>query len=189
MWAVFFYVSNEKQIFRRCVFIKELQINEKIRGREVRAISSEGEQLGVLPIKEAMRLAEEENLDLVCISPNAKPAVCKIMDYSKFRYETTKRAKEAKKRQKVVVVKEIRMTPKTEQHDLEVKVNNAIKFLKAGNRVKVSVKFRGREIGYSDLGRKILVKFTEMCEEYATVDKRPRIEGRNMIMFLSPKKD
>lgn len=184
-----FLCFNQETIIRRCVFIKELQINENIRGREVRAISSEGEQLGVLSIQEAMRLADEEKLDLVCISPNAKPPVCKIMDYSKFRYETTKKAKEAKKRQKVVIVKEIRMTPKTEQHDLEVKVNNAIKFLKAGNRVKVSVKFRGREIGYSDLGRKVLKKFMEMCEEYAIIDRRPRIEGRNMIMFLSPKKD
>jgi len=152
-------------------------------------ISSEGEQLGVMLTSDAMRLADEDKLDLVCISPNAKPAVCKIMSYSKYKYETAKKLKESKKKQKVICVKEIRMTPKTEQHDLEVKVTNALKFLKAGNRVKVSVKFRGREIGYSDLGRKVLDKFAKMTAEYSVIDKRPRLEGRNMIMFLSPKKE
>lgn len=182
-------INKETIYFRRCVFIKELQINEKIRDKEVRVISSEGEQLGVMPTRDALRLAEEDKLDLVCISPNAKPAVCKIMSYSKFKYETEKKAKESKKKQKVVNLKEIRMTPKTEQHDLEVKVNNAIKFLKAGNKVKVSVRFRGREIGYSDLGRKVLDKFAEMSADYSVIEKKPKLEGRNMTMFLGPKKE
>ncbi|MCT4661689.1 MAG: translation initiation factor IF-3 [Tissierellales bacterium] len=169
-------------------FIKELQINEQIRDREVRLIDDEGNQLGVVPGKEAQRLANEKKLDLVKVSPNAKPPVCKILDYGKYKYDLAKKEKEAKKKQKTVNVKEIRMTPRTDNHDIEVKANNASKFLSKGDKVKVTVRFRGREMGHTDIGFDVLNKFAERVSEISDVEKKAKLEGRNMTMVLTPKK-
>ena len=164
------------------------QTNEDIRDKEVRLISESGEQLGIMSSQEALRLAEERSLDLVKISPNAVPPVCKLMDYGKYRFEQTKREKEARKNQRVVEIKEIRMSPGIDIGDFNVKLKNALKFLADGNRVKVSVRFRGREMAHTDIGKKLLDKFAEQCAEIANVDKGAKLEGRNMSMFLSPKK-
>nr|WP_320075252.1 translation initiation factor IF-3 [Eubacterium callanderi] len=152
-------------------------------------MDANGEMLGVMPTKEAQKLADEKSLDLVKVSPNAKPPVCKILDYGKFRYEEMRRVKEAKKNQKAVVIKEIRMSVRVEEHDIMVKIKNCIKFLEQGNRVKVSIRFRGREMAYTDQGRGVLLDFAERVTDYGTVDKPPKMEGRSMVMFLSPKKD
>lgn len=167
--------------------IKELQINEEIRDREVRLIAADGEQIGVVSIRDAQQRAEDSNLDLVKISPNAKPPVCKIMDYGKYKYEQAKKEKEARKKQKVINLKEIRLTPVIEENDLKVKANRAIDFLKDEDKVKVSVRFRGREMGHTEAGRVVLERFAELTSEYGVIEKKPRLEGRNMIMFLNPK--
>ena len=159
------------------------QLNEDIRDKEVRLIGSGGEQLGIMSSEDALRIADEKGMDLVKISPQAKPPVCKLMDYGKFRFEQGKREKEARKNQHVVEIKEIRMSP-----GIDVKLKNAQKFLSEGNRVKVSVRFRGREMAHTDIGRKLLDKFAEQCAGIANVDKGAKLEGRNMSMFLSPKK-
>jgi len=163
------------------------QINDEIRDREVRLISDEGEQLGIMSAAEALDRAEEAGLDLVKISPNAVPPVCKLMDYGKFRFEQQKREKEARKNQKVVEIKEVRMSPGIDVGDFNVKLRNAQKFLGEGNRVKVTVRFRGREMAHTDIGRDLLLKFAESCGEIASMDKEPKLEGRHMNMFLSPK--
>ena len=163
------------------------QINEEIRDKEVRLISDEGEQLGIMSAKAALELAMEKDLDLVKISPTADPPVCKLMDYGKFKFEQTKREREAKKNQHVVEIKEIRMSPGIDVGDFNTKLRNAQKFLTEGNRVKVTVRFRGREMAHTDIGRNLLTKFAEDCAEIATMDKSPKLEGRNMSMFLSPK--
>ena len=150
-------------------------------------IGAEGDQLGIMTSAAALALAEEKNLDLVKIAPNAVPPVCKIMDYGKFRFEQMKKEKEAKKNQKVVEVKEIRMSPSIDTNDFNTKVKNAQKFLKDGNRVKVTVRFRGREMAHTSLGEQLLKQFGADCEELATVAKGAKLEGRNMSMFLSPK--
>ncbi len=162
-------------------------INEQIRAKEVRVVDSEGEQLGILPLKEALRLAREKNLDLVNVAPNAKPPVCRIMDYGKFKYEQSKREKESRKNQKFITVKEVKVRPNIEEHDLNVKIKNAQKFLLNGDKVKVTVVFRGREITHSELGRKICDKISDALDEYCVVEKRPKVEGRNMIMILTSK--
>ena len=164
------------------------QLNDDIRDREVRLIGSGGEQLGIMSSADALRIAEEKGLDLVKISPQAVPPVCKLMDYGKFRFEQGKREKEARRNQHVVEIKEIRMSPGIDVGDFNVKLKNALKFLADGNRVKVSVRFRGREMAHTDIGRKLLDKFAEQCAETANVDKGAKLEGRNMSMFLSPKK-
>lgn len=169
------------------LYIKDLQINEEIREKEVRLIDVEGEQLGVVSIKRAMEIADERKLDLVNVAPTAKPPVCKILDYGKFKYETIKREKDARKNQKTITVKEIRLTPNIEIHDINVKVKNAISFLKNGDKVKVSVRFRGREMGHTQIGREVLKNFAELTEEFGTIEKGARLEGRNMVMFLTPK--
>ncbi len=173
----------------RCFIIGKLehQINEEIRDKELRVIGANGDQLGIMSSAEALRLAEEKELDLVKIAPNAVPPVCKIMDYGKFRFEQLKKEKEAKKNQRVVEVKEIRMSPSIDTNDLNTKVKNAVKFLKDGNRVKVTVRFRGREMAHTSLGEVLLKQFGENCAEVATVEKGAKLEGRNMSMFLSPK--
>ena len=163
------------------------QINEEIHDKEVRLIASDGEQLGVVPLEEAMAKATEEDLDLVKISPNANPPVCKLMDYGKYRFEQTKREKEAKKNQRVVEIKEVRMSPGIDVNDFNVKLRNAQRFLDEGNRVKVTVRFRGREMAHTDIGKRLLLKFSEDCSEVAAMDKEPKLEGRHMHMFLSPK--
>ena len=163
------------------------QLNEDIRDKEVRVIGSDGAQLGIMSAAEANDMAEEQGLDLVKISPNATPPVCKIMDYSKFCFDQKKREKEAKKNQRVVEIKEIRMSPSIDTNDFGTKVRSAQKFLKEGNRVKVSVRFRGREMAHTNLGEKLLINFAEACAEIASMEKNPKLEGRFMSMFLTPK--
>ena len=163
------------------------QLNEDIRDSEIRLIGSTGEQLGIMSAAQAQRIADEQGLDLVKISPQATPPVCKLMDYGKFRFEQGKREKEAKKNQHVVEIKEIRMSPGIDVGDFNTKLKNAQKFLADGNRVKVSVRFRGREMAHTEIGRDLLVRFAEQCAEAATLDKEPKLEGRNMSIFLSPK--
>lgn len=163
------------------------QINEEIRDKEVRLVSAEGEQLGIMPVAEAMAKAEEASLDLVKISPNATPPVCKLMDYGKYRFEQTKREKEAKKNQRVVEIKEVRMSPSIDVNDFNVKLRNAQKFLGEGDRVKVTVRFRGREMAHTEIGRDLLLKFAEQCAEVATMEKEPKLDGRHMSIFLSSK--
>ena len=174
---------------RRCVSISKQghQINEEIRDKEVRLVSADGEQLGIMTAQEALSKAEEANLDLVKISPNAVPPVCKLMDYGKFKFEQTKREKEAKKNQRVVEIKEVRMSPGIDVNDFNVKLRNAQKFLADGDRVKVTVRFRGREMTHTEIGRDLLLKFAEQCSEVATMDKEPKLDGRHMSIFLSAK--
>lgn len=173
----------------RCVKIAkaEHEVNEAIVDKEVRLIGEEGEQLGIVSGEEANRIAAEKGLDLVKISPNAKPPVCKIMDYGKYRFEQAKRAKEAKKNQRVMEVKEIRMSPGIGDNDFNTKLKNGLKFLADGDRVKVTVRFRGREMAHTDIGKELLKRFAEACTEVGTMDKDPKLEGRNMSMFMSPK--
>ena len=168
---------------------KENKINEEIRDRELRVIDENGEMLGIMSRDQALSLAEEKTLDLVNISPNAKPPVCKILDYGKYRYEMQKREKEAKKKQKTIQVKEIRLSTFIEEHDIQVKAKTACKFLQEGDKVKVSLRFRGRERDYTAKGRDVMNKFAECCSEVGTVDKKPTFEGRSLTMFLAPKTD
>jgi translation initiation factor IF-3 len=163
------------------------QINEEIRDREVRLIGADGGQLGVMSAHEAQARADEAGLDLVKISPTATPPVCKLMDYGKFKFEQAKREKEAKKNQHVVEVKEVRMSPGIDIGDFNTKLRNAQKFLSEGNRVKVTVRFRGREMAHTDIGRKLLLDFAAQCAELAVMDKEPKLEGRHMSIFLSAK--
>lgn len=166
---------------------KELLVNEEIRDREIRVIGDDGGQLGIMQTRDALRIAAEKNLDLVKIAPQAKPPVCRIMDFGKYRFETAKKAKEARRNQKVVEVKEIRMSLNIDTHDLDTKISHAMQFLKAGNRVKVTVRFRGREMAHTELGSDLLVKFADSCAEFASLEKQPRLEGRSISLFLAPK--
>lgn len=163
------------------------QINEQIREPEVRLVAEDGAQLGVMSSQEAQRLADEADLDLVSISPKAKPPVCKLMDYGKFRFEQNKRQKEAKKNQKVITLKEMRLSATIDKHDMEVKAKNVIKFLEAGDKVKISIRFRGRQLAHTDQGRMVMTLFLEMLGDVATVDKNAKMEGRSMFMILAPK--
>lgn len=163
------------------------QLNEDIRDKEIRVIGPTGEQLGIMAPKDALANAYDQGLDLVKIAPNATPPVCKIMDYGKFRFEQTKKEKEAKKNQHVTEIKEIRMSPSIDTNDFNVKVKNAQKFLKDGNRVKVTVRFRGREMAHTDIGKTLLAKFGEMCTEIANIERPAKLDGRHMSMFLGPK--
>jgi translation initiation factor IF-3 len=165
----------------------EHQLNEEIRDKEVRVIGPDGAQLGIMSSADALNHAAELELDLVKIAPQAQPPVCRIMDYGKFRFEQSKKEKEARKNQHVVEVKEVRMSPNIDSNDFNVKLKNAQKFLKDGNRVKVTVRFLGREMAHTNLGEQLLKQFGESCAEVASVDKNPKLEGRNMSMFLSPK--
>ncbi|MCX7709525.1 MAG: translation initiation factor IF-3 [Clostridia bacterium] len=165
----------------------ELQINEEIRDREIRLIDVNGEMLGVMPAKQAQELAYTKKLDLVKIAPNGVPPVCKIMDYGKYMFELAKKEKEAKKNQKIITVKEVRVSAKIEEHDFDFKVKNAIKFLKDGDKVKVSIRFRGREMRYTTVGEEVLGKFADAVKDVGVVDKKPKLEGKSMIMFLNPK--
>ncbi len=167
--------------------IKHNEINEDIRDREVRLIGDDGEQIGVMSGREALALAQERKLDLVKIAPQAKPPVCKIMDYGKFKYEQQKREKEARKNQKTVTLKEVRLSMKIEDHDMETKAKHAIKFLENGDKVKVSLRFRGRELGHTNLGYDVFKRFEDMLGDYAAVDKKPKMEGRSMVAFYVPK--
>ena len=166
---------------------KELEINGQIRDREVRLIGADGEQKGVVSIQVAMRAAEDAGLDLVKIAPQAVPPVCKVLDYGKYRFEQQKKEKEAKKNQRVIEVKEIRMSPGIDTNDFNTKLKNGQKFLNEGNRLKVSVRFRGREMAHTEIGETLLKDFAAKCAEIANLDKAPKLEGRSMSMFLSPK--
>lgn len=181
--------GRKRPILWRCWVIsnKELLINESIRDKEVRVIGDDGSQIGVLPLAEAMRMAVEKNLDLVKIAPQANPPVCRIMDYGKFRFESAKKEKEAKKNQKTIVTKEVQLSVNIDTHDFNTKLNHAIRFLKDGNKVKVSVRFRGREMAHTNLGNEVLKRFAQACGDYAMTDKPAKLEGRNMSLFLSPK--
>lgn len=163
-------------------------INEQVRDREVRVISSNGEQLGIMSSKEAMKLAREAELDLVKIAPNAKPPVCKIIDYGKYRYELARKEKEAKKKQKTIDVKEVRLSPNIDKNDLNTKINQARKFLSKGDKVKVTLRFRGRELAHVNSSKVILEEFAEQLSDVAVVDKQLKFEGRSMIMFLTEKR-
>ena len=169
------------------IAIKELQINEEIRDKEVRVITGDGEVLGIMSAQDALRIAEEKNLDLVKVAPQAVPPVCKIMDYGKYRFEQAKKEKEAKKNQHVVEVKEIRLSLNIDTHDFETKVNHARRFLTSENKVKVSIRFRGREMAHTNLGNEIMERFAQACAEFANVEKPAKLEGRQMLMFLAPK--
>ena len=173
----------------RCLTIsnKELQINEEIRDKEVRVIGSDGSQLGVMTSAQALAKAFEENLDLVKIAPQGVPPVCKIIDYGKFKFEQTKRDKEAKKNQRVVDIKEIRLSLNIDTHDFNTKVGHATRFLKDGDKVKASIRFRGREMGHPEQGYVIMRNFAEALSEIANVEKAAKLEGRNMLMFLASK--
>lgn len=162
-------------------------INEEIRDKEVRMIDQNGDQLGIMPIKQALELAESKQLDLVKIAPQAKPPVCKIMDYGKHRFEIAKKEKEARKNQKVVTIKEVRLSPTIEEHDLSVKAKNAIKFLESGDKVKVTIRFKGRQMNYTQSGMAVMDSFSKLVGDICTIEKRPRVEGRSMIMILTPK--
>ena len=163
------------------------ELNEDISDKEIRLIGSQGEQLGIMAPADALRIADEQGLDLVKISPQATPPVCKLMNYGKFRFEQSKREKEARKNQHVVEIKEVRMSPGIDVGDFNTKLKNAQKFIADGNRVKVSVRFRGREMAHTDIGRDLLVRFAESVAEVANLDKEPKMEGRSMSIFLSPK--
>lgn len=152
-------------------------------------VDGDGTQLGIMPAREALRLAEERQLDLVEISPTAKPPVCKIMDFGKYKYEQSKRDKEARKKQKIVSVKEVKLRPNIEDHDFEVKAKNAIRFLKDGDKVKATIVFRGREIVHTNLGQVLLKRLAEQVKDYSTVERQPKLEGKSMIMILAPKQD
>ena len=168
--------------------ISELFINEQIRDKEIRLIGESGEQLGIMSSREALKLAEEAGLDLVKIAPTAKPPVCKIVDYGKYRYELARKEKDAKRKQKVIEVKEIRMSPNIDTNDLNTKVGAARKFLEKGNRVKVTLRFRGREMAHMSTTKHILDDFAQMLSDIAVVEKMPKVEGRSMIMFLTVKR-
>ena len=177
------------KIIWRCTTIsKELTLNDQIRDKELRILSETGEQLGIMSAKEALAIAASKDLDLVKISPNAKPPVCKIMDYGKYKYEQSRKEKEARKNQKTITVKEIRLRPGIESNDLNTKANNAIKFLKKGDKVKVELRFRGRELGHKDIGKEVMIKFIDIVKEFGEPTKAPAFEGNNMVVIIDPKK-
>ncbi len=181
-WLSAFFVMEVFPIAK-----KEMQINEQIRDNELRLIGADGAQLGVMSAKEAQKLADDAGLDLVKIAPTATPPVCRIMDYGKYRFEQAKKEKEARKNQHVVDIKEIRLGLNTDVGDFNTLVNRAIKFLQSGDKVKVSIRFRGREMGHPEIGTEAMRRFAEACEAYATVEKPAKLEGRNMLMFLAPR--
>ncbi|MGM0501408.1 MAG: translation initiation factor IF-3 [Bacillota bacterium] len=168
---------------------EDLRVNEKIRAREVRVVDNDGEQIGIMPLKKGISLAEEKDLELVEVAPQADPPVCKIMDYGKYKYEQAKKAKEAKKNQNVMKTKEVQMSVNIEDHDFNTKVNMAKRFLNNKDKVKVSIRFRGREIAHKDLGYDLMDRFAEELEDLGRVSSKPQLEGRNLLMFITPKSD
>ena len=166
---------------------KELSVNEGIRDREIRVIDANGDQLGIMSPRKAMEIAEQRQLDLVKVAPQAKPPVCRIMDYGKYRFEMAKKEKEARKNQRTISVKEVRLSASIEEHDMGVKAKHADKFLKAGDKVKVTIRFRGREMAHTSIGYDVMNKFAEMIAHENTIERRPKLEGRSMIMILAPK--
>ena len=194
MSIYFFYaltgsnVNSDQTHYRRCTTISDLMINEQIRDKEVRLIGEDGEQLGVMPARDALQMAKDAELDLVKIAPTAKPPVCKIIDYGKYRYELARKEKEAKKKQKTVEVKEVRLSPNIDTNDLNTKVNNAKKFIGKGNKVKVTLRFRGREMAHVQSSKHILDDFAALLEDVAVVEKPAKMEGRSMSMVLTEKR-
>lgn len=178
---------KQKNIMEVFTIATEHQINEQIRDRSVRVVSDDGQQLGLMTAREAMEIAEQKGLDLVKVSPNADPPVCKIMDYGKFRFEQAKKQREAKKNQKIIELKEMRLSATIDKHDLEVKAKNVNKFLKDGDKVKVSIRFKGRQMAHTEQGMTVMDEFFAMVQENAAVEKQAKIEGRNMFMILAPK--
>ena len=172
----------------RCTTISDLMINEQIRDKEIRLIGEHGEQLGIMSSRDALKLAKEADLDLVKVAPQAKPPVCKIIDYGKYRYEMLRKEKEAKKKQKTIEVKEVRLSPNIDVNDLNTKISAARKFLTKGNKVKVTLRFRGREMAHMQASKHILDDFAKELEDIAQIDKAPKVEGRSMTMFLTEKR-
>jgi translation initiation factor IF-3 len=166
-----------------------MMINEQIRAREVRLIGANGDQLGIKSRQEALEMAGNVNLDLVMVAPNAKPPVCRIMDYGKFRFEQQKKEKEMRKNQKIINLKEVRLSPTIDEHDFNTKLRNAIKFLEKGDKVKASIRFKGRAITHKEIGQRVLDRFSEACKEVSTVESAPKMEGRSMFLILAPKTD
>jgi translation initiation factor IF-3 len=183
VYSHFFYF-----LWRWQAISKEQLINEDIRAKEVRLVGADGEQIGITPFREALQMAIDLNLDLVNVAPTAKPPVCRIMDYGKYRYEMQKKEKEARKNQKVVDIKEVRFSATIEEHDYQTKLRNVVKFLNAEDKVKCSVRFRGREITHASLGQKVLERVAKEVEEISVMERRPKLEGRSMIMILAPNK-
>ena len=194
MSIYFFYaltgsnVNSDQTHYRRCTTSSDLMINEQIRDKEVRLIGEDGEQLGVMPARDALQMAKDAELDLVKIAPTAKPPVCKIIDYGKYRYELARKEKEAKKKQKVIEVKEVRLSPNIDTNDLSTKMGAARKFLEKGDKVKVTLRFRGREMAHMSKSRYILEDFAKELADIAVIDKPSKVEGRSMVMFLTPKR-
>jgi translation initiation factor IF-3 len=176
-----------KMTWRWTVISKDHMINDEIRAKEVRLVGAEGEQIGITPIREALQMAIDLNLDLVNVAPQAKPPVCRIMDYGKFRYEQQKKDKEARKNQKIVDIKEVWFRSNIEEHDYQTKLRNVVKFLKEGDKVKCSVRYRGREIAHAAIGQRILERVKVEVAELCTIERQPKLEGRSMIMILAPK--
>ena len=188
-YSLFFALKEyERFSLWRCTTISDLMINEQIRDKEIRLIGEDGEQLGIMSTREAMKLAAEAELDLVKIAPTAKPPVCKIIDYGKYKYELTRKEKEAKKKQKTVDVKEVRLSPNIDTNDLNTKVNNAKKFIQKGNKVKVTLRFRGREMAHMQTSKHILDDFADMLKDIAVVEKPTKLEGRSISMVLTEKR-
>lgn len=194
--SIFYFIGNfvsykagyiSQEILEVCI-ISEVMINEQIRDKEVRVISESGEQLGIMTSKEAMKLAEEAGVDLIKIAPTAKPPVCKIMDFGKYRYEQTRKEKEAKKKQRVIEIKEVRLSPNIDKNDLNTKVNMAKKFLSKGDKVKVTLRFKGRELAHVNTSKAILDEFAELLSDVSVIEKPAKFEGRSMIMFLAEKR-
>ncbi|MDQ6420369.1 translation initiation factor IF-3 [Paenibacillus sp. LHD-117] len=183
----FYFLKSSIPFWRWHVISREHQINDEIRAREVRLVGAEGEQIGIKSIRDALQLAAEASMDLVNVAPTAKPPVCRIMDYGKFRYEQQKKEKEARKNQKIVDVKEVWFRANIEEHDYQVKFRNVVKFLSEGDKVKASVRFRGREITHASIGQKILERLSKEVAEICNVERAPKLEGRSMIMILAPK--
>ena len=178
----------DEYLFWRCTTISELMINEQIRDKEVRLIGEDGEQLGIVSSRDALKMAEEAGLDLVKIAPTAKPPVCKIVDYGKYKYEQVRKEKEAKKKQKVIDIKEIRLSPNIDTNDLNTKIGAARKFLTKGDRVKITLRFRGREMAHMNNSKHILDDIAQSLSDIAVVEKAPKVEGRSMTMFLTEKR-
>ncbi|WP_082789137.1 translation initiation factor IF-3 [Desulfolucanica intricata] len=164
-------------------------MNNSIRVREVRVVDADGNQLGIMQTRDALRLAEEKQLDLVEVAPQAKPPVCRIMDYGKYKYEQSKREKEARKKQRIINVKEVKLRPNIEDHDFDVKTKNAVRFLKDGDKVKATIMFRGREIVHTEIGKQLLERMASQLKDIANVERHPKLEGKNMIMILAPKQE
>lgn len=168
---------------------KDMLLNEGIRAREVRLIDQNGEQLGIKTKFEALEIAGRVNLDLVLVAPNAKPPVARIMDYGKFKFENQKKEKEARKNQKIITTKEVRLSPTIDEHDFNTKLRNAIKFLEKGDKVKASIRFKGRAITHKEIGQRVLDRFSEACKEVATIESHPKMDGRSMFLVLAPKQE